>query len=161
MPQCSLCNLQHSQASANMTFNCKRTLLNLKLDSDSQPKLTCYLLTSLRDHSINYIGTTTQKLCDRLAYHNTGRSHLQNKYPNKGPWICTSSATGFGNDVKIMNKFQKLWSKEMEQAMTSLRQNISFDIITRIGKIISKSPQFQTTPIKVTRRYNCQHNTAV
>ena len=119
---------------------------------------TCYLLTSLRDHSINYIGTTTQKMSDRLAYHNTGTSHLEGKYPQKGPWICTAIATGFGNDVQVMQKFQSAWTKEKEQAVTSLRHRVHFDMITCIGRILKGCPEFCGTPIKLTQHFKFAHN---
>ena len=99
---------------------------------DCKQRPTCYLLTSLRDHSVNYIGTTTQKLSDRLAYHNTVKSHLEGKHPKKGPWICTAIATGFGDDVQVMRKFYRLWTKEKEVASCGL----SFDAIAKIGAII-------------------------
>ena len=31
-------------------------------------------------------------------------------------WICTATATWFGNDVDVMKKFQRLWTKEKEFA---------------------------------------------
>ena len=92
IPKCAFCERNANRNTGNTIFNCSTTTLNLKSHGDYQPKLTCYLLTSLRGHSINYIGTTTQKLSDRLAHHNTGTSHLEGSYPQKGPWICTAIA---------------------------------------------------------------------
>ena len=119
----------------------------LKLASDRRPKLTCYLLTSLCDHSINYIGTTTQKLSNQLAHHNTRKSHLERKHPNQAPWICTVMVTGFGSDSRVMNKFCKLWSKEKELSTKNLRQKMSFHVLAEIGKVISKFSHFCGTPI--------------
>ena len=159
LPKCPFCSQIPNQDSTSSIMNCFTITLNLKSHGDYEPRLTCYLLTSLRDHSINYIGTTTQRLNDRLSYHNTGSSHLGGKYPQKkGPWICTAIATGFGNDVQVMPKFQRAWSKEKEQAVASLRHRVHFDMITRIGKILKGCPEFRATPIKLTQRFKFAHN---
>ena len=154
IPKCAFCERNANRNTGNAIFSCFTTTLNLKSHGDYQPKLTCYLLTSLRDHSINYIGTTTQKLSDRLAYHNTGTSHLEGCYPQKGPWICTAIAVGFGNDVDVMKKFHRLWKKEKELAATARQgHRLSFDLIAKIGRIISRSSQFNATPIQVNKRF--------
>ena len=128
IPKCTFCD-QNSRATV---FNCYTITLKMKSQGDCKQRPTCYLLTSLRDHSVNYIGTTTQKLSDRLAYHNTVKSHLEGKHPQKGPWICTAIATGFGDDMQVMRKFHRLWTKEKEVASCGL----SFDAIAKIGAII-------------------------
>ena len=71
------------------------------------------------------------------------------------PWICTAIAIGFGNDVEVMKKFHRLWTKAKEVAVTTARQGrrLSFDVIAKIGAIISRSPQFYATPIQVNKRF--------
>ena len=154
IPPCTYCERYRPNESRIDIFNCNCVTLSLKLAGDRRPELTCYLLTSLRDHSINYIGTTTKKLSDQLAHHNTGKSHLERKHPNQGPWICTVMVTGFGSDSRLMNKFCKLWSKEKELGTKNLRQKMSFHVLAEIGRVISEFSHFRAAPITVTRRYS-------
>ena len=122
IPKCTFCerNVNWRNTAGNAIFNCSTITLNLKPQNDYQPKLAYYLLTTLRDHWINYIGTTsTQKLSDRLTHHNTGKnSHIEGSYPQKWPWICTATATGFGNDIKIRKKFHVTHTQRCRRLLT-------------------------------------------
>jgi predicted GIY-YIG superfamily endonuclease len=102
----------------------------------------CYLLVSLKNHRITYIGQTRRALARRLSEHNSGSGALSTREHTLRPWALLAFVTGFDADVDSLKLFETMWETRRLSLFALHGGDITTDQIVSEGTTLLSHEMF-------------------
>jgi predicted GIY-YIG superfamily endonuclease len=109
----------------------------------------CYLLISMKNYQVTYIGQTMRSLAVRLSEHNSGYGADSTREHTLRPWGLLAFVTGFDADQHSLKLFETMWEQRRLALFTQHAGEITTDEIVSVGTGLLSHVTFQYLELRM------------
>ena len=109
----------------------------------------CYLLVSLKNYRLTYIGQTKRSLAKRITEHNSGIGAYSTREHTVRPWGLLAFVVGFDADSHCLRLFETMWEERRHYLFIQHGGDITTNQIVSEGKSLLSNQTFITFDLRM------------